>query len=344
MFTPIHRHPRFDSDAARTARERWTSPQGHHDTELISELIRHGAGEDFLQRARDELPTLDDDWDLRGFLLIDAEVRSERALFEAISFRFGRMYRCTFDKVGFDSVGFAFAKLGDCRFERCTFYNTEFYTADLTDVAFVECDFIESRFLNVDCHGVSFRDCYFDDTPFDECRFDHRTVVGDSRPHDQEANRRHADKTHLADFWRSVREGYREGNVEHLAQRYFLRENQAVTRYNSPSTATKAGRFLQEWIFGYGVGWMRPLLAMSVWYVVAVAAFAGVTDIGWRQAATAAAGALFTFGAGADRFFDRAAVLGSPIAEMLYVTTAFIGVAMVSLFVTTLANTLFRRV
>ena len=111
MFTPLHRLPGFDALAAHESRRRWSTPQGHRDAERITELIRQGAGEDFLQRAfqRGDLPTLTDEWDLRGFLLIDAQVHGQRALFEAIAFNYARIHSSQFDGVGFDSVSFAFA-------------------------------------------------------------------------------------------------------------------------------------------------------------------------------------------------------------------------------------------
>jgi hypothetical protein len=93
MFSPIHSllQPQLADSEKFTAR--WNSRDGYRVQARVLELIRAGAGEDFLQSDFESgsLPILETMWDLKGLQLANEDLHLPRQdNFENIDFSFAR--------------------------------------------------------------------------------------------------------------------------------------------------------------------------------------------------------------------------------------------------------------
>jgi hypothetical protein len=75
-FQRIDLLPRFDLNDRRKVRSRWQSEEGTPLQEKIIDLIRKGAGEDFLQGHFEHgaLGFVEDQWDLAGIQLFNEDI------------------------------------------------------------------------------------------------------------------------------------------------------------------------------------------------------------------------------------------------------------------------------
>jgi hypothetical protein len=89
-FQRIDLLPRYDLDERRKTRSRWENEEGTALHEKIIDLIRKGAGEDFLQSHFEygTLGFLEDQWDLEGIQLFNENIVFPTGdNFETIDFR-----------------------------------------------------------------------------------------------------------------------------------------------------------------------------------------------------------------------------------------------------------------
>ena len=143
--------------------ERWEL-EGRATTEAVLNLIRKGAGEDFLQGDFEagRLPVLDDMWDLRGLPLANEEFEFPTGdTFEAIDFSYARFTNLVFRNACFPQSSMSFGRVFGCRFVNCLFAYAHFYGTVFENCEFDSCDFVESNeFLNCDLKNVRFRRCF----------------------------------------------------------------------------------------------------------------------------------------------------------------------------------------
>jgi hypothetical protein len=123
-FHRIDLMPSFDRQRARKVRERWESKDGRALHEKIVDLVRKGAGEDFLQWdfEQGQLGFLEDYWDLAGIELSGEAIEFPTGdNFENIDFSYGKFWHCTFTNACFPQTQFNFSRLYKSNFEIASF-------------------------------------------------------------------------------------------------------------------------------------------------------------------------------------------------------------------------------
>ena len=122
----------------------------------------------------------------------------------------------------------------------------------------------------------------------------------------------------------------------HKARNYLFLQLHSSTRYNTESRGETASGLFFEYLTGHGLRPFRVIIAMLVWFVVALCLF--LTQVGFRDALLLTCGGLFTFGAKADLLNTMGLSY-----HLLYIFSAFVGISLTALFVTVLANVLIRE-
>lgn len=319
---------------------RWQSPEGHSIQETILAMIRHGAGEDFLQWdfEQGKFPFLEDYADLKGITIFQETIEFPVAdNFEAIDFSYASFYHSKFTNAGFVSSYFGFSKIYNCEFVNCHLSFTNFYGTTFEKVKFINCTFGEhNKFTNCDFINTSFENCFTPYCLFFDCRFNETTSIGEFRRHPERGPKdlELADKD-LAEVYRGIKDGYTAGDTANKADIYFIKMKQALTRHNSHTKGQKILRFALEWTTGYGIKPLRVLATMLLTITIFAIPFSA--KIGFKDGTLLSVGAFFTFGA----FTEYLRTFG-PILIVLYIVQAFMGISLTALLVTVLANKWFR--
>lgn len=333
--------PGFDASCCESSRKRWEDGRGQELREYILGKIREGAGEDFLQLDFEgkKLGFLESQWDLRGIDIFGEDLQfdgEESGWFEAVDFSYAELYHSKFRHASFNSH-FSFARIFNCEFIDCTFSFTGFYGTTLEKVKFLNCDFIEQNaFVNCDFRNAKLESCFIPENIFVDCRFDGSTIVTDPIDKARRMNNLTLDKRNQAQIFQGIKEAYTSGGIVSLARLYYFRQMQAITRFNCAGRLDAALGYLREWLAGYGVRPMRVLVAILVIFVFNFVLFS--TKVGIRDGLVLSAGGLFTFGG----YVELLRGLGLWY-ELWYVCPAFLGMALVGLYVTVWANVWLRE-
>lgn len=308
----------------------------------VLEMIREGAGEDFLQWEFEnhKLEFLETMWDLKGINIFKENLSFEGAdsgWFEAIDFSYAQFYHSKFQRAAFSPTTFNFARIYNCEFIDCTFSFAGFYGSTLEKVKFTNCNFIEQNsFTNCGFTVVEFTNCFMPESIFTDCRFDASSRVTDpiDKPHGNWNLK--FDKRQLAGIFQGIKEAYSAGGVVKQVRKYFFRQNQAITRHNSDSKWDSFIGYFLEFLTGYGVRPLRVLAVLILFVVAGIAIFS--RQVGFANALILATGGFFTFGGYVDLL--RGMSIWYRIA---YICAAFLGMFLTGLYVTVLANVWFRE-
>lgn len=339
MYTPLHLLPDAASPDSVKFKNRWETPEGRELHERIMQMIRKGAGEDFLQWDFEQhrLGFIEHMHDLRGFSFFNEEIVFPRdETFEHIDFSYGKFYHSKMTNALFECT-MDFTKFYNCTFTKCMFWFNNCYACHFERVRFVDCDFIEhNSFTNCSFVSTTFENTFFHRNVFRDCKFDTKTSIPQllRKPASEKKDVELEDAA-LADLYQGVSEAYVCGGATRKARRYLFLRHQAATRYNNESCGQKLQGLMVEYLMGYGLKPVRVLSWMFLLYLASLGAFC--TTLGFRDALLLSCGALFTFGAKADLL--NALSFGY---QLLYILTSFVGVVFVALFVTVLANVLLR--
>jgi hypothetical protein len=340
VFTPVHLLPRADPEKRGLYQRRWDYDSGPALRDKILQMIRDGAGEDFLQWDYEQhrLGFLESQSDLKGLNIFKEDITfpNDDGWFEATDFSYAQFHHSKFRGATF-SASFNFARLYNCEFIDCFFSFNGFYGTTLEKVKFINCDFIEQNsFTNCDLVEVEFKHCFLPKNVFADCRFDANTRVNDpiNKPNGKieialEDKRR-------SEIFQGIKEAYTSGGVVKQSRAYFFRQMQAITRHNSEDWKDTLFGYVSEYLAGYGVRPLRVLLALFAWVVVGVAVF--WPQVGFSNALILTAGGFFTFGGYVDLLHN----LGIWY-RLWYVASAFLGMILTGLYVTVLANIWLRE-
>lgn len=341
MYTPLHLLPQTSPSERERSCERWDTERGQQIHSEVVEMIRKGAGEDFLQWKFEEegwSDFLDSMWDLKGIQLTSESIDFPRAdNFESIDFSFSSIYHCEFKNATFLGSYFGFARLYNCTFISCTFVNTSFFASTFEKSAFIGCDFVDSnRFLNSEFVDCRVKDWFTRKPLFEDCRFDNTTTVDDLRSVAKWSDHRLEDRDR-ADVYRGLEEAYVAGSVDRNARRYYFKKRQCITRYNE-RWPTKLNGYLLELNSGYGVYPARVFGSMLAVFMLGSVLFWLVGGLSPYDSALLSAGAFFTFGARADQL-----TLLPSFFLAIYVAESFAGIGLMALLVTVLARLWFSQ-
>jgi hypothetical protein len=342
MYTPIHLLPRIDPEKRNLYQQRWEKEEGPALRDKILQMIRDGAGEDFLQWEFENhrLGFLESMWDLKGLNIFSEDLTfagEGSGWFEAIDFSYALFYHSKFRHAEFAPATFNFTKIYNCEFIDCTFSFSGFYGATLEKVKFTNCNFIEQNgFTNCDVREVEFTNCFVPENIFTDCRFDANTRVSDPIDKAHGGWSLTFEKKELAGIFQSIKEAYSAGGVAKQVRTYFFRQSQAVTRHNSDSVWDRLGGYFLEFLTGYGVRPLRVLRALILLVVLGIGIF--TTQVGFENALILTTGGFFTFGGYTDLLKSL-----NIWFRLGYVLTAFVGIFLTGLYVTVLANVWFRE-
>jgi hypothetical protein len=342
MFTPIHLLPRFDTEKLNSYQGRWERDQGPALAKKIIEMIREGAGEDFLQWEFEnhKLGFLENMWDLKGINIHGERLDFEGeglGWFEAIDFSYAQFYHSTFRRAEFSPTTFDFARIYNCEFVDCNFSFAGFYGSTLEKIKFTNCNFIEhNSFTNSDLRAVEFKNCFMPESIFRDCRFDGNTTVNDPIDISLRTWKLTFDKKQLATIFQDLKEGYSAGGVVKQVRKYFFRQNQAATRHGSAGLWDSIVGYFLEYLTGYGVRPLRVLMALILLLALGVGIFS--RQVGIENALILTSGGFFTFGGYVDLLKGL-----SMWYRLVYICTAFLGMFLTGLYVTVLANVWFRE-
>lgn len=344
MFTSRDLLPDRHFDKTQIYRDRWNDSVGEAIHKKVMELLNAGAGEHFLSGPyeRGELPILEDYLDLRGIEIFRFEKEFPLSdNFKGIDFSFSTVYHSTFRGATFLSPVFSLVEFHNVHFIDCTFLHANFYSSTFQKTCFTGCDFIEhDYFRNSEFEDCRFERCFFPKNSFIDCKFDERTDIGEpsQNPRIPTATGLALDKKDLAEIYKGIREAYRAGEVAEKALKYFVKEKQAITRYNTPLCVGKASGYVLEYVTGYGVRPSRVLATMLVTFVAFWILFAISLGDGLEKALLLSAGAFFTFGAATDVLVPSYMWM-----KIVYVAEAFLGVSLMATLITVLANRWFSE-
>lgn len=331
MFIPIYQL-NIDNKEAKEAEDRWK--QNNDTYRYILELIKRGAGEDFLQKDFESgrLPFLRDMCDLRGFYIYRERITFPTDdNFEAIDFSYAQFQSSEIENCCFLST-FRFSKFHHCIFKNCTFHFSLFLGCIIRHCRFVNCKFTENTSMeNCDFGDVVFDKCLYDEVIFNNCRFNANCKIND--PKKPKRNEKNEFNRELSSFNTSVSEAYKEGGIFDKSRLYYYKSRKARTRYNSNNIICRLGGKIIELITGYGVKPARPLICL----VLIVLIFTGIFYIrlgSVYSALTTSVNAILTMGDSSS--------LSCPF-DVLYMIEGFLGVAIIGLYITLLANMWFSQ-
>lgn len=305
-------------------------------------MIGDGAGEDFLQWDFEQgnLGFLENMWDLKGIRISNKQINFPAAdNFEGIDFSFSSFYHSNFKNATFLNTFLSFTELYNCEFMNCTFLFTSFYGAPLEKIKFINCDFIEHNSItNCDLREVKLENCFIPTNLFVDCKFDEQTVINNllDKPTRKPGDSLKLSKDNLAEIFKGIKEGYIAGSVIKQARMYFLKERKAITRYNTKGLREKMRGYFLESIAGYGINPFRVLLTMLMVFLIFSVVFSA--KIGFSEGILLSAGAFFTFGANTQYLQTLSGFL-----KVIYIAEAFLGISLMALFITVLANLWFRE-
>lgn len=341
MFTPTHLLPQHSEQEQEKYQSRWQSEEGRALEEKITEMIREGAGEDFLQSdfENGQLGFLESMWDLKGLQIFSQRFEFPGGdTFEAINFSHAQFYHSQFINAVF-SCRIDFARIYNCEFVKCVFVFNGCYGTTFEKCKFIDCEFFEKNsFVNCDFENVEMRNCFIPERIFYDCRFDNATEITNltAAPVRMVSSGLRLKNENCVGIYKGIEEAFAAGEVTDKAQQYYLKRMQALTRFNAKSISAKSSGYILEFLTGYGVKPIRVFLAMMFVFAVALIVFS--LKIAFGDALLLVSGALFTFGANADLLKNLG--IGYKIT---YIVTAFCGMALLALFITVLATKWLRE-
>jgi hypothetical protein len=343
-FQRIDLLPSYDSAIAMTARQRWEDALGQAIHRKITDLIRGGAGENFLQYEFESgrLPLLKNPWDLRGFHMMNEAIDFPKGdSFENIDFSYSTLWHSTYGGACFPQTRFDFARLYNIKFKGCLFALANFYGCSFEKCTFDNCDFIEcDGFTNCEFSETTFKQCFFSENMFKNCKFD-ETVKFECKgvnlkfgllPRANNCNEKMKEKQ-ISGVYRGIKDGFLAGEIYKDARKYLFVQKQSYTRYNSRG---KFFDFALEYCAGYGLKPQRVLYVFGLLFALFFVWFwfrLGRAD----ESLLISAGAFLTFGAKVE-LLDRLSFAD----EIIYVLAAFLGVSLIASFITVLASVLLK--
>jgi uncharacterized protein YjbI with pentapeptide repeats len=340
MFTPIHLLPQPSSHDYRNYKERWNTPEGRDLQSKILQLVKNGAGEDFLESdfQNGNLGFLEDEGDLRGFRFFQQDFNfPARDTFAGIDFSYAEFYHTKMANAVF-ACTIRFAKIYNCTFERCTFASSSFFASTLEKVKFIDCDF-EGRHLFTNCSfaHTTFQNTFFSDRAFSDCSFDANTNFTALPRNGVAGALRNLCLTNatLSDVYQGISEAYFSGGTQTKGRDFLFLQLHFAARFNTEGTAKKLAAYFWEYISGFGLRPSRVLLSLVLYFILLLLLFS--FKVSFPDAILLTCGSIFTFGAKSD-MLDSFSLFFS----LLYAFSSFVGISLTALFVTVLVNVSFR--
>lgn len=341
MFQPIHLLPKPrnpDYDDIPLYKERWEKGVGKEWYDKIIVKIEEGAGEDFLQWDYENDAGLHgligDQWDLKGIKIWKKEIDFPNGdSFEAIDFSYSEFWHSKFNNAVFGSTYFSFGKLYNFEFKNCLFHFSNWYGVKFEKVKFVNCTFVEyNSFTNCKFINCEFENCFIDKNIFYDCLFDANTVVKKLSRHSVDTVfKAKLEMKYLSEIYKGIKDSYLAGEVFDKYREYFYEQKANETRHIKTGIKKLLG-FLQENITGYGVKYFRTfefgLLVILLFSFIYIGAGNFIFE---------------SLLMSASAFATMGDIPTLPPYNYIYVTESLLGISLLALLVTVMANVWFSE-
>jgi uncharacterized protein YjbI with pentapeptide repeats len=355
MYTPINLIPHNNRDERDRLSKRWISASGVSSMKSIIELIKEGAGLNFLSA----IPTIEnggvikDEYDLRAVSLGPlsgkltfsfARQESETDFlqlietFYGLDFSYSSFDNLTFENAFFVDCNFNFTEFENTNFIGCIFLYTRFYGSVFKNTKFSNCDFTNGCSIdNCDIEDSVFEHNFYIYQLFYNSKFNTNTKINHINENviNTPLVKFQLDKKYISDIYKGIKECYANGGERDFARTYFELEMKYKTRMNINSMPKKLVSFFLEYTSGYGVKPIRALVSILILFLFFTLIYKFI--FGLPNALLLSAGALFTFGSNTEVITNQ-----SILVKIIYIIESFFGVSSVALFVTVLYNYLFR--
>jgi hypothetical protein len=231
-------------------------------------------------------------------------------------------------------------------FRNCLFAFAHFYGATLEKCRFIDCDFAEENgFSNCEILETRFENCFFNKGKFFDCKFDEQVMfevrkgrpqIGGLLSETFSGFRYPFEKNDISGIYRGIKEGFAAGQIYGKVRKYSFLQQQAYTRFNRVGMVERITAYCWELLAGYGLKPARVLMCLISLFSVVFVWFA--YRLGSIQDSLIfTSGAFLTFGAKSELLENL-----SLVNHIIYIVSAFAGVALVALFITVMANVLLK--
>lgn len=336
MYSPINLLPQNADRRNEEYQKRWKTKDGIIAKHRVFELLRGSATEHFLQKdfLDNNLKVIENEKDLKGIYLEDEQIKHFHPdTLKYVDLSYSYITHVRFENICFPNMLFHFSSFHKVTFIDCTFTFSTFYASKLKNVSFVNCDFLDKvEFSNCLFEQTRFTECFFEDNIFYDCSFDELTHIDPPISASRFSKKQSTlDRGELSEIYKGIKEGYLNGNVIDKKRDYYFLERQAITRYNLKRPLSKLGDYCLEIISGYGIRPVRVLISMISAFIIFTLIF--VAKIGYPDGLLLSAGAYFTNGASSQFLVEMGAFY-----QFLYILESFLGILLIALFITVMAN------
>ena len=336
MFYPIHLLPNYQPIRNNSFSDRWNYEEGlEYHKEIVTSIkagyIREYSEDEYMDKGY--YNKFQSCYDYRSIVLNDIKVDFKPGdNFKNIDFSYAEFNSCELKNATFFGNIFNFTNFTNCTFKNCTFVLNKTKGALFNNVIFVNCDFDDRNdMLNSECKHVKFQKCYFYRNIFMDCKFDPDTELDDIAKSPNNGGSSSLINSEIWAVYRGVKEAYAAGQSIDKVRNYYVKERKAFTKFNTAKKIDKCINYFFEVVTGYGVRPLRTLSAIFVFYMTYSLIY--LAKFCLSKVFFISAGAFFTFGGDADSIKDLSALW-----KFIYISESFVGISMIALFITVLAN------
>lgn len=340
MYMPIYLLPQNTDGKSKEYQDRWKTKNGILTKHRILKLLREGPTEHFLQKdfLEKKLVTIKDEKDLRGLFIEDEDIKDLHVnTLKGVNLSYSYIINTNFENITFPNMIFKFSTFYKVTFVNCTFSFSTFYASKFENVVFINCNFLDKNELrNCLLENTKFNKCFFENNIFSNCHFDQLTQLEIPNISEFSKKQTKLDLKELSEIYKGIKEAYASGKVINKKRDYYFLEKQAITRFNTKTPLHKFGGYFLELVSGYGIRPLRVLFCMMVSYFIFTTIF--VNKIGYSDGLLLSTGAYFTNGANSNFL-----VTMGPLYQALYILESFLGILLIALFITVMANLWFTE-
>lgn len=258
MFIDISQLKEVNGEEYNNLTQRWYTQEGIRAQKYITDLIKQGGGEDFLQRDIQYgvlKGFLEDEFDLKGINLYGVNVNCPKVdNFQRIDFSYSKFIQSNFNGCTI-SCNFYFVQFKRCKFINCTFAGSYFIGCFFQNCTFENVDFIQNdQIVNCEIEQTDFVNFFSNNNLLKDCKIFNSTQLDTPKKYPNgNWDKLEFDQRILSDFYTEVSLGYKETKSLEKSSNYRYLARKAYTRYNVRSKFKKWIRILiNEFVIGYG--------------------------------------------------------------------------------------------
>ena len=260
----------YNKNEAKHETEKWNTEIGRKQHEIILELIRKGAGEDFIFNAMEHKELswdfFKDENNLKGISINGENIDfSADDNFEGTDFSYAQICNNEF-KNGYFMIHCEYARFYKTKFINCIFHLAYFKNCTIEECEFVNCSFIEKcSFVNCKISNSKFDFIYFSCPIFSSCLFNNETAIGKLKAYKRNSTspEEKINNKQLSEFYFEIADAYKlSGSIKHSNCSFIASKYE--TKYNIEAPRKQIRFIFNELMIGYGEKPSRCLLFSGV--------------------------------------------------------------------------------